>query len=64
MKSLIALYLALAVWLAGFAAAAVTAGSPAAVTVGALGLLATLGAIVVRLDAEAPHTRHRTAVRR
>lgn len=57
----LAFYTALAVWLTGFALAAVTAGATGAVVTGTLGLLATLAAIVLRIEAAAPRTgRDRT----
>ena len=59
----LAFYLALAAWLAGFGIAAVTSGAPGAVTVGALGLLATLACAAVRIDADNPRTG-RTGARR
>jgi hypothetical protein len=45
-------YVALAVMLGGFFAAPWTAGAPAAVVVGSLGLLGTLAATAARIAAE------------
>lgn len=45
----ILLYVMLALWLAGFGAAAVTAGAPAAVVAGTAGLLGTLAVAAARI---------------
>lgn len=52
MSRVVAFYIALAVWLAGFGAAAVTAGAPAAVVVGTAGLLGTIAAAAARIGAD------------
>lgn len=51
----------MAVWLGGFAAAAVTAPdvAPAAVITGTAGLLLTLACVAVRVSAETPSVRRR-----
>jgi len=58
-RAVVVFYIALAVWLAGFAVAAVTAGAPAAVVVGSLGLLGTIAAAAARITADNGPEGHR-----
>lgn len=54
-------YLFAALWLLGFAGAAVTAGASAAVVCGALGMLGFLAATAARISAQNPPTRRSAA---
>ena len=59
----ILVYAMLAIFVLGFGLAAATAGAPAAVAVGTLGLLGTFVAVIARIDAETGPTGHGRGLR-